>query len=95
MTHVFTASVIQVLPLDRRQLSRAAGQNAHARLAVPEHHDADDGIAVLRCIPEFSRPALARAARIGRIWSRSQHFSTSRAVREDYFGRGADNASFF
>ena len=23
------------------------------------------------------------------------HFSTSGAVREDYFGRGADNASFF
>jgi hypothetical protein len=23
------------------------------------------------------------------------HFSTSRAVRQDYFGRGSDNASFF
>ena len=36
-----------------------------------------------------------RAAPTARIWSRYQHFSTSRTVREDYFGRGANNASFF
>ena len=46
VTHVFAASVIQLLPLDRVGFPASAGRDADQRLAVLEHHDADDRIAV-------------------------------------------------
>ena len=48
-----------------------------------------------RFIPAFNRPAWARRGPTGPIRSATPDFSTRRTVREDYFGRGANNASFF
>ena len=48
VTHVFAASVIQLLPLDRVGFLRPLGQDADEGLAVSEHHDPDDRIAVHR-----------------------------------------------
>ncbi len=57
VTHVFSLSVIQLLPLDRVGFLQAAGQSGDQGLAVSEYHDADHGIALQRV---FRHPADGR-----------------------------------
>jgi Carboxypeptidase regulatory-like domain len=93
-THSFTLSVIQVLPLDRISFLRPLGRTLTRGWQLLN-------ISTLTSGPPFTvysgvqqtgagsggadRPDLAEQPK----------FSTSGPVREDYFGRGADNASFF
>jgi hypothetical protein len=94
ITHVFTASVIQVLPFDRVTFLRRLGRPVTRGWQFLN-------ITTLTSGPPFTvfsgiqqtgdgaggtdRPDLAS----------QPVFSTSRSVREDYFGLGANNASFF
>jgi hypothetical protein len=94
VTHVFTVSWIQLLPLDRVGFLRPLGRTLTSGWQFLN-------ITTLMSGPPFTvysgvqqtgagaggtdRPDLAAMP----------HFSTGRAVRSDYFGRGDDNASFF
>jgi hypothetical protein len=94
VTHVFTASVIQVLPLDRVGFLRPLGKTLTrgwqflniTTLMTGSPFSVYSGI-------QQTGAGLAGADRPDLV--AKPHFSTSRAVRTDYFGRGADNASFF
>lgn len=94
VTHVFTASLIQLLPLDRTPLLRPLGKTLTRGWQFLS-------IATLMTGPPFSvysgvQQTGAGAGGTDRPDQVTQpHFSTSRAIREDYFGLGADNASFF
>ncbi len=94
VTHVFTVSWIQLLRFDRMSALRPLGKTVTSGWQFLN-------ITTLMTGPPFTvysgvqqtgagaggtdRPDLATIP----------HFSTSRAVRADYFGRGTDNASFF
>jgi hypothetical protein len=94
VTHVFTASVIQLLPLDRisflRPLPRALTRGWQFL-----------NITTLMSGPPFSVYSGVQQTGVGSAGAdrpdlmEQPHFSTHRAVRADYFGRGADNNTFF
>jgi len=94
VTHVFTASVIQLLPLERisflRPLPRALTRGWQFL-----------NITTLMSGPPFSVYSGVQQTGVGSGGSdrpdlvEKPHFSTDRSVRADYFGRGADNDSFF
>jgi hypothetical protein len=94
VTHVFTASVIQVLPLDRwslfdlvsKTLTRGWQFLNITTLTTGSAFSVYSGV-------QQTGAGTAGADRPDLV--EQPHFSTSGAVREDYFGRGADNASFF
>ena len=94
VTHVFSASVIQLLPLDRigflRPLGRAVTKGWQflniTTLTTGSPFSVYSGIQQTGAgAGGTDRPDLIARP----------HFSTSRAVRDDYFGLGANNASFF
>lgn len=94
VTHVFTVSVIQLLPIDRVGFMRPLGRTLTSGWQFLN-------ITTLMSGPPFTvfsgvqqtgagsggadRPDLAA----------QPHFSTSGSVREDYFGQASNNASFF
>jgi hypothetical protein len=94
VTHVFTISVIQLLPIDRVGFMRPLGRTLTSGWQFLN-------ITTLMSGPPFTvfsgvqqtgagsggadRPDLAA----------QPHFSTNGNVREDYFGQGTNNASFF
>lgn len=93
-THVFAASVIQLLPLDRIGFLRPLGRTATrgwqflniTTLTTGSPFTVFSGIQQTGAGNGGSdRPDLVTMP----------HFSTSRTVRDDYFGMGANNASFF
>jgi hypothetical protein len=93
-THVFAASVIQLLPLDQLGFLRPLGRTATkgwqflniTTLTTGSPFTVFSGIQQTGAGNGGSdRPDLVSMP----------HFSTSRAVRDDYFGMGANNASFF
>jgi len=93
-THVFAASVIQLLPLDQIGFLRPLGRTATkgwqflniTTLTTGSPFTVFSGIQQTGAGNGGSdRPDLVTMP----------HFSTSRAVRDDYFGMGANNASFF
>ena len=94
VTHVFTASVIQLLPLDRlgslrplgRRLTRGWQFLNITTFMTGSPFSVYSGV-------EQTGAGSGGADRPDLVTQ--PHFSTSRAVREDYFGRGADNPSFF
>ncbi len=93
--HVFTASVIQLLPLDRINfLRRPLGRTLTRGWQFLN-------ITTLMSGPPFSVYSGVQQTGVGSAGAdrpdllTQPHFSTSRAVRADYFGRGASNASFF
>ncbi|HTR65286.1 MAG TPA: carboxypeptidase-like regulatory domain-containing protein [Terriglobales bacterium] len=94
VTHVFTASVIQVLPLDRVSFLRPLGRALTRGWQLLN-------VTTLMSGSPFSvysgiQQTGAGAGGTDRPDQVAQpDFSTSRTVRQDYFGRGADNASFF
>ncbi len=94
VTHVFSASVIQVLPLDRigflssapRALTRGWQVLNITTLTTGSPFSVYSGI----------QQTGAGAGGTDRPDQIAQpHLSTSRNVRDDYFGLGANNASFF
>jgi hypothetical protein len=94
VTHVFSASVIQVLPLDRAGFLRTAPRALTKGWQVLNISTLTTGspFSVYSGIQQTGAGAggTDRPDQIA-----SPHLSTSRAVRDDYFGMGADNASFF
>ena len=94
VTHVFTASVIQVLPLDRVSFLRRLGRPLTSGWQFLN-------VTTLMSGSPFSvysgiQQTGAGAGGTDRPDLVSQpHFSTSRAVRQDYFGLGDNNASYF
>jgi len=94
VTHVFAASVIQVLPLEKVSFLRPLGRPFTRGWQVLNITTMTTGspFTVYSGIQQTGaglgggdRPDLVSMP----------HLSTSRAVREDYFGEGSDNASFF
>ncbi|HUK25978.1 MAG TPA: TonB-dependent receptor [Terriglobales bacterium] len=94
VAHVFAASVIQMLPLDHVSLLRGLGRPLTTGWQFLNVTTLMSGspFSVYSGIQQTGagaggtdRPDLVEMP----------HFSTSRPVRQDYFGRGADNASFF
>lgn len=94
VTHVFTASMIQLLPLDRVGFLRALGRPLTRGWQFLN-------ITTLMTGPPFSvysgvQQTGAGAGGTDRPDLVAQpHFSTGRGIREDYFGLGANNASYF
>ena len=93
-THSFTLSVIQVLPLDHVSFLRPLGRTLTRGWQFLN-------ITTLTSGPPFTVYSGVQQTGVGAGGAdrpdlvEQPHFSTSGAVREDYFGRGADNASFF
>jgi Carboxypeptidase regulatory-like domain len=94
VTHVFAASVIQLLPLDRVRFLRPLGRTLTRGWQVLNITTLTTGspFTVFSGIQQTGaglgggdRPDLVSLP----------HFSTSRTVRDDYFGLGKDNVSFF
>ena len=94
VTHVFSASVIQLLPLDRVGFLRPLGKTLTrgwqflniTTLTTGSPFTVYSGIQQTGAgSGGADRPDLVS----------KPHFSTNRAVRDDYFGLGANNASFF
>jgi len=94
VTHVFTASVIQLLPFDRIRFLRPLGRTLTRGWQFLN-------ITTLMSGPPFSVYSGVQQTGAGSGGAdrpdlmAQPHLSTSGTVREDYFGRGADNASFF
>ncbi len=94
VTHVFSASVIQLLPLDRVGFLRPLGRTLTGgwqflnitTLTTGSPFSVYSGIQQTGAgAGGTDRPDLVA----------TPHFSTSRAARDDYFGMGANNPSFF
>ena len=94
VTHVFSASVIQLLPLERIAFLRLLGKTLTRGWQVLNITTLTTGspFSVYSGIQQTGagaggtdRPDLVA----------TPHFSTSRAARDDYFGLGANNTSFF
>ena len=94
VTHAFNVSVIQLLPLDRLKFLRPLSRTLTHGWQVLNITTMTTGspFSVYSGIQQTGagaggtdRPDLVSMP----------HFSTSRAVRDDYFGLGANNASFF
>ncbi len=94
VTHVFAASVIQLLPLDRIGFLRPLGKPLTKGWQVLNITTLTTGspFSVYSGIQQTGAGA-GGADRPDLV--SMPHFSTSRAVRDDYFGLGANNASFF
>ena len=93
-THSFTLSLIQVLPLDQVGFLRPLGRTLTRGWQFLN-------ITTLTSGPPFTVYSGVQQTGVGAGGTdrpdlvEKPHFSTSGPVREDYFGRGPDNASFF
>jgi len=92
VTHVFTVSRIQLLPLDRAGFLRPLGRTLTSGWQILN-------ITTLLSGPPFTVYS-GVSKRVPGATDRpdgvtTPHFSTRRAARSDYFGRGDDNNSFF
>jgi hypothetical protein len=94
VAHAFTSSVIQVLPLDRVSFFRPLGKRFSTGWQVLNITTLTSGMpfTVYSGIQQTGVGA-GGGDRPDQI--ATPVFSTTRTIREDYFGRGADNASFF
>jgi len=94
VTHVFTLSLIQSLPFDRAGFLRPVGKKLTAGWQILNITTLTTGspFSVYSGIQQTGL-GLAGADRPDQIGR--PVFSTSRAVREDYFGEGSNNAEFF
>jgi len=94
VTQAFTSSVIQVLPLDRVSWLRPLGQRFNSGWQFLNITTLTTGIpfTVYSGIQQTGAGA-GGGDRPDQI--AVPVFSTSRTIREDYFGRGADDDSFF
>jgi hypothetical protein len=94
ITHILVFNVIQVLPFDRVEFLKPLGSHLTSGWQLLNISTLTSGspFTVYSGIQQsgFGSAGSDRPDQIGR-----PIFSTGRTVREDYFGRGADNASFF
>ena len=94
VTHVFTLSLIQRLPLERVGFLRPLGKTLTKGWQVLD-------ITTLTTGPPFTVYSGVQQTGVGAGGTdrpdlvAMPDFSTSRTVREDYFGKGAANSSFF
>jgi hypothetical protein len=94
VTHVFTLSLIQRLPLERVGFLRPLGKTLTKGWQVLD-------ITTLTTGPPFTVYSGVQQTGVGAggtdrpDLAAAPYFSTSRTVREDYFGKGAANSSFF
>jgi hypothetical protein len=94
VTHVFTLSLFQALPLDRVKFLRALSGKLTGGWQVLNITTVTSG-------PPFSVYSGVQQTGVGAGGTdrpdlvSMPDFSTSRATREDYFGLGANNSSFF
>jgi Carboxypeptidase regulatory-like domain len=94
VTHVFAASVIQLLPLDHINFLRPLGKTLTSGWQFLN-------VTTLMTGSPFSVYSGVQQTGAGSAGAdrpdlvNMPHFSTSRAVRQDYFGRGTNNNSFF
>jgi Carboxypeptidase regulatory-like domain len=93
-THVFTASVIQLVPFDRVSFLRPLGRPLTRGWQFLNITTLSSGppFTVYSGVQQTGAGAggTDRPDQIAR-----PHFSTSRAIRDDYFGLGANNGSYF
>jgi hypothetical protein len=93
-THSFTLSLIQVLPLDRASFLRPLGRTLTRGWQFLN-------ITTLTSGPPFTVYSGVQQTGVGAggtdrpDLAKQPHFSTGGPVREDYFGLGTNNASFF
>jgi hypothetical protein len=93
-THSFTVSLIQVLPLERARFLRPLGRTLTRGWQFLN-------ITTLTSGSPFTVYSGVQQTGVGSAGAdrpdlvKQPHFSTTGAVREDYFGLGTDNASFF
>ena len=94
IAHVFTLSLIQALPMDRLHFLQPLGRKVTSGWQLLNITTLMTGspFSVISGIEQTGLGAggADRPDQVGR-----PDLSTSRTAREDYFGRGADNASFF
>ena len=94
VTHIMVFNVIQVLPFDRIGFLQPLGSHLTAGWQFLNISTLTSGspFTVYSGIQQsgFGSSGVDRPDQVGK-----PVFSTSRSVREDYFGRGTDNASFF
>jgi hypothetical protein len=94
VTHILVFNVIQVLPFDRVGFLRPLGSHLTSGWQFLNISTLTSGspFTVYSGIQQsgFGSAGSDRPDQVGR-----PIFSTHRRVREDYFGRGADNTSFF
>jgi hypothetical protein len=94
VTHVFTVSWIQLLPFERVSFLRPLGKTLTSGWQFLN-------ITTLMTGPPFTVYSGVQQTGAGASGAdrpdlvEVPHFSTSRAVRADYFGRGANNGTFF
>jgi hypothetical protein len=94
VTHVFSVSVIQLLPIDRVGFMRPLGRTLTSGWQFLN-------ITTLMSGPPFTVFSGVQQTGVGSAGAdrpdlvSQPHFSTSRSVREDYFGQGTNNGSFF
>ncbi len=93
-THSFTLSLIQVLPLDHVSFLRPLGRTLTRGWQFLNITTLTSG-APFTVYSGVQQTGVGAGGTDRPDMEEQPHFSTSGAVREDYFGRGTDNASFF
>jgi Carboxypeptidase regulatory-like domain len=93
-THSFTLSLIQVLPLDRVSFLRPLGRTLTRGWQFLNITTLTSG-AAFTVYSGVQQTGVGAGGTDRPDLVEQPEFSTSRPVREDYFGRGPDNASFF
>jgi hypothetical protein len=94
VTHAFSTSIIQVLPLGRVEFLRPLGKKVLEGWQILN-------ITTLTTGPPFSVYSGIQQTGVGSAGADRPdqvgvpNFSTRRKIREDYFGQGANNASYF
>jgi len=93
-THSFTLSLIQVLPFDRMSFLRPLGRMLTRGWQLLNITTLTSG-APFTVYSGVQQTGVGAGGTDRPDLVKEPHFSTSGPVREDYFGQGANNASFF
>jgi len=94
IAQAFTASIIQVLPFDRIEALRPLGKKLTSGWQVLNITTLTAG-SPFTVYSGIQQTGLGAGGGDRPDQIATPHFSTGRANREDYFGRGSDNPSFF
>ena len=81
--------------VDRVDFLQPLGALRYAGLAVPQYHFADERAAVHGLLRNSTDRGRRGRNGSSRIWFPCRISPPAAPIREDYFGRGADNSSFF
>lgn len=94
VTHVFAASIIQILPLNRVSFLRPLSRKLTAGWQILNITTFTSG-APFSVYSGVQQTGVGSAGEDRPDLVAQPHFSTRHTSRADYFGRGADNTSFF